>query len=58
MKNKSEKQAKNIDNSTEKLLLSDVMPLFCNCETPNIKIYLKYRKRHRMCLDCGKEIAK
>lgn len=40
------------------LVKADVMLSFCNCETPNIKIYLKYRKRHRMCLDCGKEIAK
>jgi len=57
MENKSKKQAES-NNSNEKLLLSDVMPSFCNCQIPNIKIYLKYRKRHRMCLDCGKEIAK
>jgi len=49
---------RSLRNSTEKSLLSEVMTSFCNCETPKIKIYLKYRKRHRMCLDCGKEIAK
>lgn len=58
MKNKTKKQVKNINNSNEKLLLSDVSiskrTVYCECSQRSLMKPISETEYE--CFDCGKEV--